>query len=548
MPNIVEITVRSINGTKPMFDQVRRDSTQLGRDAGNNIAEESSRRLRENATANAGGFARAGDVIGDSIGRRISERITQRIRDARNRFFDSSGANGGRGGEGGRGGRGGEGGPGGRGSDVDIDIDRPSLLSRFFGLGKEAGMRLTGGIRESLTGALTGIMSGDFISMILKGLTVGAIAYTLAPVLGAGINAAFLLAGGASVIGLGIAAAFQDPKIKAAASEFGTFVKGEFAKFGKHFQEPVLGFFGRLKNDLAPQLSPIADKLGKIFAPVTDNLGKGLIGFLQNLIPPLSRFIESSAPLWDELSESLPKLGEDIGYFFDKLKDGAPYARVFLNDFLNLVGWIIRRLGELITFLSLMYVGVRTAFVFMSRAALQAFDLILSGAAKAFGWVPGIGPKLQRASSEFSKFRQRANAELNKIQDEDVNVKIRVGILGATVGLAASVAAQIARGVGRMGGKASGGIIGAASGGIRNGLTWVGENGPELVDAAPGSRVYSNPDSMRMAQSGGGSNAPIIVQFMLDGKVVQEATIEPTRRFVQQRFGGNVQLAFGAGS
>jgi hypothetical protein len=46
--------------------------------------------------------------------------------------------------------------------------------------------------------------------------------------------------------------------------------------------------------------------------------------------------------------------------------------------------------------------------------------------------------------------------------------------------------------------KATGGIVGAAaSGGIRGGLTWVGEHGPELADLPVGSRVLSNPDSMR---------------------------------------------------
>jgi hypothetical protein len=48
--------------------------------------------------------------------------------------------------------------------------------------------------------------------------------------------------------------------------------------------------------------------------------------------------------------------------------------------------------------------------------------------------------------------------------------------------------------------KAAGGIVGmAASGGIRSGLTWVGEQGPELADLPVGSRVWSNPDSRRKA-------------------------------------------------
>ncbi|MET7775363.1 phage tail protein [Streptomyces mirabilis] len=53
-------------------------------------------------------------------------------------------------------------------------------------------------------------------------------------------------------------------------------------------------------------------------------------------------------------------------------------------------------------------------------------------------------------------------------------------------------------------GKAAGGIVGAAaSGGLRGGLTWVGEHEPELLDLPVGSRVWSGPDSRRMAATGG---------------------------------------------
>lgn len=64
--------------------------------------------------------------------------------------------------------------------------------------------------------------------------------------------------------------------------------------------------------------------------------------------------------------------------------------------------------------------------------------------------------------------------------------------------LAKSIEKSIERAFGK---KAAGGIVGAAaSGGIRSNLTWVGEHGPELVNLAPGTRVWSNPDSRRMQQ------------------------------------------------
>lgn len=69
---------------------------------------------------------------------------------------------------------------------------------------------------------------------------------------------------------------------------------------------------------------------------------------------------------------------------------------------------------------------------------------------------------------------------------------------------------------------ASGGISGghaqfAAAGGPRSGFTWVGEHGPELIPLPAGTRVHSNPDSMRMAAeaaSGGGGVQSLRVEFV----------------------------------
>lgn len=87
-----------------------------------------------------------------------------------------------------------------------------------------------------------------------------------------------------------------------------------------------------------------------------------------------------------------------------------------------------------------------------------------------------------------------------------------------------------------------------ASGGAGSGKIVAGESGPEVIDLQAG-RVWAASNSRHMlAGDGGGQEgggAPLVVQLMLDGRVIQEALIEPTRRFVQQRFGGSVQSAYG---
>ncbi|MEU5596814.1 phage tail tape measure protein [Streptomyces sp. NPDC020298] len=113
--------------------------------------------------------------------------------------------------------------------------------------------------------------------------------------------------------------------------------------------------------------------------------------------------------------------------------------------------------------------------------------------------------------------------------------------------------------------KAAGGIVGAAaSGGIRGGLTLVGEQGPELAALPIGSRVYSNPDTRRMlaataapwasmlttprrapaAAAGSvpvGQREPVVIELRSSGNEIDDFLLKILRRAIKTR-GGNVQV------
>lgn len=97
-------------------------------------------------------------------------------------------------------------------------------------------------------------------------------------------------------------------------------------------------------------------------------------------------------------------------------------------------------------------------------------------------------------------------------------------------------------------GLATGGVAGAAANGnTSSGLTWVGENGPELAALDPGTRVWSNGDSKRMAAQGGGGGD---VRLFLDpstgaSNALSQALFEMIRAEVRQQGGGSVQRTFG---
>lgn len=129
--------------------------------------------------------------------------------------------------------------------------------------------------------------------------------------------------------------------------------------------------------------------------------------------------------------------------------------------------------------------------------------------------------------------------------------------------LASTMEKFIAKALGK---KAAGGIVGAAaSGGIRSGLTLVGEQGMELADLPVGSRVWSNPDTRRKlasaqapwasmlntprragtaaagAASSVGAREPVVIELRSSGSDVDEFVLKILRRAINNR-GGNVQV------
>lgn len=129
----------------------------------------------------------------------------------------------------------------------------------------------------------------------------------------------------------------------------------------------------------------------------------------------------------------------------------------------------------------------------------------------------------------------------------------------------ANLAKTMERLIQRALGKATGGVVGAAAtGGLRSSLTWVGEQGPELLDLPAGSRVFSNPDSRRMwaeaqtpwasmlttqrqgryapsVSAGASQQEPIVLELRSSGSQVDELLLQILRKAVRVR-GGNVQL------
>jgi hypothetical protein len=558
--NEITIVVQARNATKAVFDAVRADARTLGVDIGTKINNDTTQTIKREAESGGGAYSKAGDAIGKNLGQHISQQITEkinisvrdsvnesvrivdsngRLRDSRGRFVSASGSNNGR-----------------ERVDVDVhdhvdvDVNKQSFLSRISSMGDEAAKDIDG----KLTSAVSSVFSGDVISTALKGLAIGGLVAALAPVLGAAVTTVVLGALGGGAIGAGIMAqfkqarvkdpltgamvtktVFKDPQLEADMQEFHKKSSALFSDFGSNFSKPF-GNFIRAIPGLFNQFEPMIKHIGVVFGPVTDTLQRGIVGFLQNAMPGILRATEKAAPLFDMLGSRLPSLGDAVGKLFDDIGNGGPQAAAFFGDLLTAVGLVIRAIGRLIEVLTKMYGVIRTVAV----GAVNVFGDILQAAIYAFSWIPGLSPKLAAASDKFEVFRKKVNHSLDAIPNEKT-ITIRIRQIGANIGFLAMQVAEIAAG------RASGGIIGgAASGGTRSGLTWVGENGPELIDAPAGTRVHSAGDSARIAAGAGqGGMGAVVVQLVLDGKVIATAMADPMRKYVGGRFGGNVQAAYG---
>lgn len=121
---------------------------------------------------------------------------------------------------------------------------------------------------------------------------------------------------------------------------------------------------------------------------------------------------------------------------------------------------------------------VRDVFASMVDKVLGFAGVFVHAADWAFGWIPGIGPKLHESAVKFDEFRDSVNRSLRGISDQDVAVKVRVLVNGR------QASGNLIRSGGQIGVHVgSGTAIFGASGGIINRPTMLlaGEAGPEAL-------------------------------------------------------------------
>lgn len=387
-------------------------------------------------------------------------------------------------------------------------------------------------------------------------------AATLASFLVAALAPAVLLAAGGGVFALGIAMAAKSAPVKAAFDGFKARAKEAFKDIGGPFQAPLvraMQAFGAQAEKIAPSIN----KMVAMAAPHLDQLVTGLMGMVDNAMPGFMKAFEASLPLIDKLAEKLPAIGTAISQFFELVANAGPQATRVFADLVDVLNFIVVALGGTINFAARFYstmidfwlgVGsvassvwnaissaasstwnfissavsglrgaVVSAFKGITDMVLGFFGMIINSAAKAFGWIPGLGPKLQAAANDFNNFKNQVNAALAAI-DKHVVITVERKFIGGTLG-----------GSGGFRGLRSGGVASAATGGSRSKLTRVGEGGWEFVDFSQG-RVYNHEQSKRMEkQQGDGAPAGISIAVSADSGSVGNPFVEAVLELIRTK-------------
>jgi len=546
--NEVVIVIRGRNEMRRTFDDVHTEADRAGDDAGRTFGERIDRRFAEVGTRIRERFSRSGQDSGDSF--------------------------------------------------------RTGFSGKLMALTEKIGGALTTGLGKIgtiLPGAL-GDAVGNLPPMgqAIAGVLVAGLAVSLAPMIGAAISGAVMLAVGGGVLAGGIALVAKNAQVKSAfsklkdslfdqdtstiedkikkaqeryakAAALGSASGMKSAKYDiekakteldkalvfntlnrslRDLAQPLVAPLVRAAKTFSQVISDLKPDIGQLFktvAPIIDKLAPALGDFFKSMMPGIMNAVKGSVPIFNTLADKLPLIGSSLSDFFNSISENGDDTKQFWSDLLTAVAGLIISLGKIISFLTRFYSAWRNAmgnairFVqSLAMVALEAFGTILHAAAEAWGWIPGLGPKLRAADARFAAFRDGVNRKLAGIHDK--TVKIRILQVFTTVGHAVTDAAALI--ASRM---ATGGIKGAASGATSSGWTWVGENGPELAKLPPGTAVRSAGDSRRMAGQGGATHA--IVHFEGSGDAAMDALLRlllsKVRIEIRERFGGDAQAALG---
>lgn len=285
--------------------------------------------------------------------------------------------------------------------------------------------------------------------------------------------------------------------------------------------KPIARVFGDVLQVAAPRFAALADTIAILAYRFSDWIRAARDS------GDLGRWLDKAMETFGKLKDIAVNVGKIIGAIFkasgnegDDMLDQIIRATAKIAEWanggdgqmvINMISKIIQTLGQIAPLFELwagwfrgMVVFAKAAWEGITSAFRTAIDLWISylgaivwAAAKAFGWIPGLGPKLKAAAAEFEEYKNRVNRSLDGIQDEVVNITYRARVVGDRLVSGAQLSGTYSSGIG---GRAVGGPM-------RAGVTYrINEQGQEFIQLGSSGRAYTARESKDMFTSGGGAS------------------------------------------
>ncbi len=316
-------------------------------------------------------------------------------------------------------------------------------------------------------------------------------------------------------------------------------LKSNFADFGLSVVEKLKPSLIKL-IDYVDEMTPVFEKLGTVIA---NSIGTGLIA-LEKVAPIMKSSIGAIKPFIMSIKTSVQPIMASLVSMFTRL---APVIMPYIKIFANNIAMLIEKISPIVS-------GLIDVFTNVSIALAPVLSTISNGVSEKLGRVADIvadkmpfvkdifattmpivadilsvawgivSPILDIAISGFELFANTVEWVFPKVRDTISSVwetiKPIFEGLGSGLEKFSSGVSSLKDKISWIGGdpssndssKKSPVSVGRNARGTdnwRGGLTWVGEEGPELIDLPKGSRVLPNKQSMSFAKSNNQSEFPM---------------------------------------
>ncbi len=322
--------------------------------------------------------------------------------------------------------------------------------------------------------------------------------------------------------------------------ELGKAVGDFFAKLGSEGENAAVFF-----NDLITLIIKLIDWTGTAIAALTSMYVtfRKAAGFVKKAVSDLFDWIwERVKSVTDSITATFASLSGRVGGALNAVRARAVAAfngirnaaRAAINAAIAVFNSLRARAGAILNALLARARAVWNGMVSAARGAVGriigaftgVWNSIVGGINRVRGAFSGLA---DWAASQFSRVVGAAQSAASTIGS--LSIGGLIGGLFASGGVVGGLPASIGQ---------------AASGGIRNGLTMVGERGPELINVAPGSKVWSHGDSMRMLAGAGGQGGGVLqVHWVGSESALVRELMNSIQFRVVREFSGSVQSAMG---